>query len=319
MRPITQILFALLYVALFTGCVAKQHMVDPSLAHAPQKAEIQRLTKPFPPLSDQERSSDWGKEYIAAVHFAYDFDLYRAITDFKRALLFLPSDQNDRLQQIEYDIVLTYYIAEKYCDALEHFESSSLTSAKPSSFPAYETLLIILHDIYKQLGDEKKSDRLLTLAKAQFPELAERIELSHALRSGNLNGAKRITAGREKYSRIDNAIAVHECEKKSENRASLLNAILPGAGYAYVGQRNTAFTAFAVNALFIAATWKFADDGNWAAASITGSLEIGWYVGGINGGAIAANRFNRASYRKRIGDSVCNEQLYPIQIIHYGF
>jgi tetratricopeptide (TPR) repeat protein len=319
MRQLRRLLFIAIYAISISGCVAKQHMVTPKLVHTPQKTEIQRLTKPFQPLSPEERTSDWGKEYIAGLYFAYDYDLYRAVTDFKRALVFLPEELAERRQQIEYDIILAYYIAEKYSEALDHFDESTLTTAKPSTFPAYESLLIILHDIYNQLGEEKKSERLLTLAKKQFPELAERIELSYALRSGNLEEAKQKIAGNPKYTLLENGIHVHECEKKSETRAATLNAILPGAGYAYIGQRNTAFTAFSLNALFIAATWTFADRGNWAAAAITGSLEVGWYIGGINGGAIAANRYNRESYRKRIGDCVINEQLYPIQILRYGF
>ena len=37
---------------------------------------------------------------------------------------------------------------------------------------------------------------------------------------------------------------------KSPTKARWLNGILPGAGYSYIGQKQTALTSFLINALF---------------------------------------------------------------------
>src|SRR5687768_17345945 len=91
---------------------------------------------PFVPLTPEQRETDWGKEWRIALAFAEDFDLYRAITSFKRALVLLPIDKLARRIEIEYQITLAYYLGKKYGDALHHFEKSGLVYVDPS-FSAY--------------------------------------------------------------------------------------------------------------------------------------------------------------------------------------
>ena len=68
----------------------------------------------------------------------------------------------------------------------------------------------------------------------------------------------------------------YEKEKKSISKAQLLNTFIPGAGYLYVNQKQSAVTAFFLNALFIAATYHFFHKGHTAAGIITLSFESGW-------------------------------------------
>lgn len=75
----------------------------------------------------------------------------------------------------------------------------------------------------------------------------------------------------------------YEKHAKSIKTAQCLNAVLPGAGYWYIGQKQTAVTALLVNSLFIGAASYFFVDGNIPAGVITLSLESGWYFGGIYG------------------------------------
>ena len=194
-----------------------------------------------------------------------------------------------------------------------------MKSARAREFPGYRTLMIVLHDLYMQVGECERGERLLRMIRAQDEGLADEMEVSFFLRSGNWCGARDVVSGKGRFSGVEEAIDLYVGEMKSPEKASRLNGIIPGLGYAYLGQGNTAFTSFTINALFIAATWMFIDDEKYAAAAITGSLEVGWYMGGINGGAIAANRYNREMYRRRVGDSVRRERLYPIHMLRHGF
>ena len=68
--------------------------------------------------------------------FAREMDLYRALTCFKRAHILIPKSNRERLEEIDYDIFLAYYLGNKYNDAIDAFETSSLMNASIETFPA---------------------------------------------------------------------------------------------------------------------------------------------------------------------------------------
>ena len=59
---------------------------------------------------------------------------------------------------------------------------------------------------------------------------------------------------------------------KSIQKARLLNAVLPGSGYYYVGQKQSALTSFLLNVLFSTAAYQFFDNGQYAAGIIMSSF-----------------------------------------------
>jgi hypothetical protein len=81
---------------------------------------------------------------------------------------------------------------------------------------------------------------------------------------------------------------------KSPGLAAGLNALLPGAGYAYAKRPQTAAAAFVVTGLFIAGTYGAAHKGEPALAALLGLFSFGWYFGGVSGSARAAERENQA-------------------------
>ncbi len=91
-----------------------------------------------------------------------------------------------------------------------------------------------------------------------------------------------------------------------------MNAILPGAGYYYVGQKKTAVTSFLINALFIGTAWVFFQQKNVPAALITLSFETGWYFGGINGAGLAANEYNERLYEVNTKEQLFENKLFPL-------
>lgn len=318
----------LLLACLLTGCYRASTQLEPHLALPTHPKEIQREKKlphnlpanfsrsPFPVLSAEESQEDWGKEYRMALAFAEEFDLYRAITGFKRALFLLPSERTGRQLEIEYSIALAYYLGKKYVDAAFTIENGGLLCMDASTFPAYQDLLLVLYDCYKQLGRMELAEKVLARIEQRSSTTAAKLSLLSAIESGQV-----LTLAEEGICppACESIYTNYLKEAKSVRKAELLNAIFPGSGYWYVGQKETAVTAFVVNTLFLAAAGYFFDQGNIAAGVITLSLESGWYFGGIYGAGLATKAYNEQLYEVYAGRYTQREQLYPLMMLKFTF
>lgn len=312
--------FLLLFFLFFLpSCYRVSPHIEPRLVAPPHPKEIERQKRiclnlpqnfscsPFPALSAEENKEDWGKEHSIALEFAADFDLYRAITAFKRALHFLPPEKKERRLEIEYDIALAYYLGRKYLEVVHAVESTDLLCVE-DSFPAFSDLLLILYDSYSQLGNTEQACHLLGLIES---DKARKLSLLSALQRGDMPALSCL--GHKKI------VESYRKEAKSIRKAEVFNALLPGAGYWYVGLKETAVTALLVNSLFIAAAAHFIDRGNGAAAIFTLSLESGWYFGGIYGAGLAAKRYNECLYERYAENITKAEGLFPLMMLRYTF
>ena len=108
-------------------------------------------------------------------------------------------------------------------------------------------------------------------------------------------------------------------EKKSVAKAQTFNALLPGAGYLYLGQKKSALTAFLLNGLFIAAAYEFFHHRHVAAGIITTSFEAGWYFGGIYGAGEEAKYFNEKAYERNASRTLHEYNLFPVLMMLYAF
>lgn len=285
----------------------------PNVPQKPSASYVAGLPSPFPQLKAPESSLRWAEELRIGTAFAQELDFYRAVTNFKSGLAVLPEGMTERQGQLEYSVLLSYYLAGRYGECIEAFEASSLTAAK-AQFPGYRNLLILLHDSYQQTDNDLRAQKILTLTDQHSAVLAHDMQLSSALRAGDLD-----TARDRAELEVFDALETYESQMKSVRTAQVLNAILPGAGYWYVGQKQTAVTALVVNAAFTAASVKFFCDGNYGAGAITASLQVGWYVGGIDGAARAANRYNEQLWEDMAHQQLTDHKLYPILMFQYGF
>ncbi len=310
-------------LSFMTGCYYRVPTeIQPAIAAPPHPKEIQREKRsmlclpqdfsisPFPPLTPTESRTDWGKEYHIALTFAEDFDLYRAITGFRRALFFLPPEDTARRQEIEYATALAYYLGGKYVEVVYIVESTNLGHVD-STFPAYDDLLLILYDSYEQLGKCEHAAHILRLIETESPDQARRLTLLSVIKQADLDALCAYN-----YERLVNG---YRGEAKSVRKAQTLNAILPGAGYWYVGLRQTAATAFVINSLFIGAAAGFFANGHYAAGAITLSLEGGWYFGGICGAGLAAKEYNERLYCSYAQKITQREELFPVMMLKYSF
>ncbi len=313
-----RILLPLLILFFFAGCYRVPDKIEPQVNFSVQDKYLKSLPPAFPPLTPVERKEPWGQEYLIAQKFAEHLDLYRAITTFKRAEFLLPAGHQTRLEEIQYQILLAYYLGKRYEEVTQEFTHSALYTAT-KTFPAYHDLLIIMYESYLEVGDEEKAEYVLRVIQHHYPETAKRLELSTIMIEGNLDQIR--LAEREDPSKtyLTELLNNYDAKKKSVGKAQTLNAVLPGAGYLYVGQKQSALTSFLLNGLFIWAAVHFYSHGHIAAGIVTTSFEAGWYFGGIYGAGESAKLYNERLYEEHAYPALNRNGLFPVLMLKLGF
>lgn len=300
------------------GCRHTCQKMEPVIVCQLPTYRISSLPSSFPVISSTERQQEWAKELLIGDCFARESDFYRAITSYKRALILLPPSENGRRLQLDYDLMLCYYLGGKHQETLSIFESSELSQAN-ADFPAFNNLLLIVYDSYLQTQQEDKAACVLEVIRKFSPETSDDLLLYQNLKTAEIESARCLISQHRDAEEMEKDFAFYDQFAKSPKKARFLNAVLPGAGYYYVGQRRSAMTSFIINALFTAAAYQFFRHGYPAAGAITTSLEVGWYLGGINGAGIEAREFNTRLY-EGISRKILNEhEGFPILMFETSF
>jgi len=81
-------------------------------------------------------------------------------------------------------------------------------------------------------------------------------------------------------------------QKKKRPTLAALISVVPGLGYAYTGNKQTALSAFLLNGLLAYGTYTTIKSGNYGLAAITGIFGLSFYIGNIYGSAQSAKRWN---------------------------
>ena len=309
---------SLLLLLLFTGCHRAHDTIEPQVDYTVQDRYLQMLPEPFTPLSPIEREQPWGQEYLVGQGFAKELDLYRAITAYKRAEFLLPEGYKGRLLEIEYHVIHAYYLGKRYQEVIATFSHSKLRHAD-ESFPAYHDLLVILYESYRKVGEDEHAARMLDYIKQVDPETGHQLTISTALIEADFPTLRHVVTQDPSEKNIAAILETYERKKKDPGTASALNAILPGAGYLYVGQKQSALTSFLLNGLFIGATYLFLHNNNYPAGIITLSFEAGWYLGGIYGAGEQAKLYNERIYETMAHHHLASERLFPVLTLRYNF
>lgn len=284
------------------------------MQYAVQDKYIQSLPSCFPPLTPEELTQPYGHEMLIGSKFAKSLDLYQAVTSFKRAEILLPENSH-RLEQIQYQILLCYYMGRKWDEVLYTFNQSKLRYATVS-FPAFHDLIVVLYETYKQLHKDAQAAQMLELMRANYPKEAEDLQLATALSEGDLEILKQEAPT---HPFLTPVLDQYELEKKKVGKAQALNALIPGAGYLYLGQKQSALTAFLLNSLFIGASVYFFENHNIAAGTIFATFEAGWYFGGIYGVGLEAKSYNERLYESLATPVMYRQGLFPALRIQYAF
>lgn len=307
-----------LFLQVVSSCTCCYEKIEPQIYCSVQDYYLTQLPPPFPALTTQEQMEPWGREYWVGQSFARELDFYRAITGFKRADFLIPKEYLQRRLEIHYHILLSYYLGRRYEEIEATFLQTPLFQVD-ANFPAYCDLLVILYDTYDQLSHCEKAKNILPLIGQVNPGIQEGLILSSTLQKGDLCALRTWDCSSSFATGISELLTQYDSCKKSPGIARGLNSLLPGSGYLYLGQKQTAFTAFLVNGLFIAATVQFFRHGYTAAGIITASFEAGWYLGGIVGAGHEAKFYNERLYEQCATPFMNRNGLFPVFMLHYGF
>jgi tetratricopeptide (TPR) repeat protein len=303
--------------SLTCSCSRVPDIIEPKIDYGVQDRYLEKLPSPFSPLSEEQKKEPWGQEAVIAMGFAHDLELYQAITSFKRALYLLPDSEKKQKTFLDYEIFLCYYIGKRYEEAIRIYENTDLRFVD-STFAASHDLLVILFDSYTHMKETAKATRILSYLQLYYPKTAEKLMVATYLQEGNLPALKTV-ANDPSYDYIPPVIAQYERSKKSVVKAQVLNAMIPGAGYLYVGQKASAITAFLLNGLFIGASYYFFHAGNIPAGVIFAAFESGWYFGGIYGVGQEAKFYNERIYERSVSSVMNQKKLFPIFSLQYAF
>ncbi len=313
-----KILVLVISAAFLTSCRSQSERLEPKINYFLQDNYVRKLPSAFPPLSPLEMGEAWAKEYKIGVAFAEKMELYQALTAFKRAQILLPPEEKARSLEIDYHILLSYYFGAKYDEVIYVFENSQLKYTN-HDFPAFQDLLIVMYDSYEKVGQVQKAEGVFQLIQYYYPETEKKLEVSTAMLEGDISHLRELSQKMPDDMALKKVLTQYDDVKKSPGKAKTFNALLPGAGYLYLGQRQSAFTAFLLNSLFIAAAYQFFHRGYTAAGVIFTSFEAGWYFGGIYGAGQEANLYNERMYEKVASPVMNQERLFPIMMLHYAF
>jgi len=307
----------LILFLLLSSCYHTSEKIEPKLDYSVQDKYLLSLPSPFAPLTKEELAEEWSKEYRIGLAFAHQLDLYQSITAFKRAEILIPKDNVERLREVEYGMFLCYYLGRKYNDAIYVFENSELKFVD-NSFPATEDLLLLLYDCYSRVGNETRANIILDHIQKSYPDAANKLYVYSSVMEADIPKLEEI-GSHPSYEYIEEFVEDYEKDKKSVRKARNLNAMLPGAGYFYLGQAQSGVTALVLNGLFIAASYYFFDHGNIAAGAIFTSFEAGWYFGGIYGAGEEAKFYNERLYETKATHMMNEKGLFPGFMIKYAF
>jgi tetratricopeptide (TPR) repeat protein len=311
-------LFLLASLLATSSCHRVPDQIEPTVQYAVQDRYIKSLPSPFPPLSQEEIAQGWGKEYLIGIAFAHQLDLYQAITAFKRAEILLPREEKARRLEVQYEILLCYYVGRKFADVIDTFNHSDLKHIE-TTFPACHDLLTILYDSHLQVDDEAQAERTLQIIHQLEPEEVSPLALSTALIHADFPVIHQFAEQMPETEYLNTFLDDYQQQKKSVSKAQVLNVFIPGSGYLYLGQTQSAITAFLLNGLFIAAATNFFIHDHVAAGIIFTSFELGWYFGGVFGAGLEAKYYNERLY-ERLATPMMNEhRLFPILRLHYAF
>jgi len=167
----------ILFLSSLCSCYQRvSDEIEPVLQYSVHDRYIKALPSAFEALSHDEEIADWGKEMRIALRFAKECDLYQAITAFKRAEILLSSDR-PRLLQIQYGILICYYMGQKYDQAIAVFQNSGLKCVSTEFAPLHD-LLVVLYDCYIQTNQQAQADHILQLFNQYFPSQSMDLYLS---------------------------------------------------------------------------------------------------------------------------------------------
>ncbi len=308
-----------------TGCVQlpeKELSIKPDIAITTSEATdlITSLSRKFPKPSP---STLWGQEILCGWIFAQECDFFRAITCFRKAIIYMdtveafdPSLNSLRIEAIT-GIISSYILQKKYDDVIQIWDKLSGTITLQNRKEAKWLLIMLVQALSSKQEYEERAISLANMLPIEDPDKI-RLLTYLALRSQSFTPCTPLTpatADNPVLKQTKELFADWQQKKKNPTLAFSMNCIVPGSGYAYLGQNTTAFTSFTINVLFIGAMLEFMKAHQPMAAIITLGLEMGWWAGGSIGARLATHEYNHRLWLDMAKKFMRKEHLYPEAIL----
>jgi len=295
-----------------SGCaphVQKDHI---PLSYYPTATERQALSNYPEETAPINHSSFWGKEMLLGRAFAKEGDWYRALTSFRKARFLLQLDNAltpEREARLAWSEALVYGLSGKWNEVLSTWEQHREHFTINQNV-LKEQWIILLYAAYMYEAREEEAESLCSLLPASSPIVQKLHEWK---------GLSFIQQEKPASAQATPLEKMVHSQMKSPTKAKVMNALLPGLGYLYVDQKQTALTSLLLNTCFLGAGIQLLHAHQPFLAIITFSFEAGWYFGGITGAGLAAEQYNEAMKTRIIQPYLQSQKSFPLLQIGIGW
>jgi hypothetical protein len=242
-------------------------------------------------------------EYQIAKSFLSEKALSPTLFGFKKALAL--SQTPIEASASSYALIYSYFLAKKWNQLKQLYSSNILSSLDPKA-PYYNDALYMFYIAL----DEEKAPFILKDLKShlcQDPMINLKLETYERI--------KELRLGEKEYR---NQTSYFNSYKKSSPLACVMNLILPGSGYAYMYQWQSALTAFILLSFLIWALYSAAKHKNYAICFLIFSIFSGFYWGSVVGVSHSVKTYNETLYVALFDPVLKQENLYIEQWIQHA-
>lgn len=275
------------------------------LKKEPQKINFEPPL-PSPSLSISTHSAfskNFDLEYAAAKAFLNDHLFYPTISSFKKAHLL--STNTEEKSSAAYSLIFTYFIAKKW-DLLKNLYTQGIIEHLDKEAVYFKDAIIMF---YVALKDQNMPFIVQNLKSYLYQDhnLKIKLELYDAITQANFAP-----------SEFNQMYQLYKTHEKSQLFAGIMNLLIPGAGYLYLGQLQTALTCFLALSVLIWGLYHALKTKHFAQAVLIFSIFSGFYFGSVMGAKLATITYNQALYTSIFDPILKDNQLYPEQNISYA-
>ncbi len=249
--------------------------------------------------------NEWDNKEVSFIKNLINNQFYReALLEINRINFFKP-----KLNSVELFVnkIICYKALDEYEKAIFEFENSRNIMFKKNS-----DLVLNISKIFIELDNLPKSLELINNSlktetefeiRSNFLELKGYVQAKNGKLNESLTSFNQMKELNIFPKKAENYISIvnqgKNLKQKSPTTAGLLS-IIPGAGYYYTGNKQTALTSLVLNSILFYATANNIKNENYGMAALTGIFNLAFYIGNIQGSILRAKKMNKMENDKNL-------------------